>query len=142
MTLFATWPRRLGAERDAEPWQREKRDVVEVPGPISRGEGILKQLDSLPQAQKAQFLEELAAAPKEEKRSMKQRGSHTRLNGASGVWAHTRSRKTSTGLGSPDTEKIERINKVARIVDRAHRAELSRTNELTRGLKTGFGLGM
>ncbi|MBK5568619.1 hypothetical protein [Ensifer sp. SSB1] len=37
--------------------------MVEVPGLSPRSEGILKQLDSLPQAQKAQFVEELGRNP-------------------------------------------------------------------------------
>ncbi|MCY1241400.1 hypothetical protein D9M72_542970 [compost metagenome] len=41
-----------------------------------------------------------------------------------------------------DTAKIDRINEVARIADRAHGAELSQKYELTRGLKKGLGLGM
>lgn len=44
-----TWERRLEAERESERWNRENRDVVEVPGLTPRSEAILKQLDGLPQ---------------------------------------------------------------------------------------------
>lgn len=43
-------------------------------------------------------------------------------------------------LGLKDTAAIDRIKDVARLVDRTHRAELSRTYELTRGPKKGLGL--
>ncbi|AAK65192.1 hypothetical protein I7F13_11475 [Sinorhizobium meliloti] len=41
-----------------------------------------------------------------------------------------------------DTAAIDRINEVASLVDRTHRAELSRTYELTRSLKKGLGLSI
>ncbi|WP_267902477.1 hypothetical protein [Sinorhizobium meliloti] len=41
-----------------------------------------------------------------------------------------------------DTAAIDRINEVASLVDRTHRAELSRTYELTRSLMKGLGLSI
>ncbi|MBZ7927127.1 Ti-type conjugative transfer relaxase TraA (plasmid) [Ensifer adhaerens] len=137
-----TWTRRLKAERDAETWQRENKDVVEVPGLTERSESILKQLDQLPQAQKAQFVEELARNP-EGRQALDQakKIAHT-LEQRFGSSDPRTFKKGLERLGLADTTKIERITDVARVVDRAHRAELSRKCELTRGLKKGLGLGM
>ncbi len=58
-----TWSRRLEAERNSETWQRQNRDVVEVPGLAKRSEGILRQFDALPQAERPRFLTELSSTP-------------------------------------------------------------------------------
>lgn len=137
-----TWTRRLEAERDAETWQREKRDVVEVPGLMPRSEGILKQLDNLPQAQKAQFVEELARNPEGRDALEQAKQIVHALEQRFGSSDPRSFKKELDRLQLADTTKIERINEVARIVDRAHRAELSQKYELTRGLKKGLGLGM
>ncbi|MFK0276093.1 Ti-type conjugative transfer relaxase TraA [Ensifer sp. NPDC090286] len=137
-----TWTRRLKAERDAETWQREKRDVVEVPGLTERSESILKQLDQLPQAQKAQFMEELARNPEgREALDEAKKIAHT-LEQRFGSSDPRTFKKELNRLGLAETAKIERITEVAQLVDRAHRAELSRKYELSRGLKKGLGLGM
>ncbi|WP_457662581.1 Ti-type conjugative transfer relaxase TraA [Sinorhizobium medicae] len=137
-----TWTRRLTAEREAETWQREKRDVVEVPGLTPRSETMLKQLDSLPHVQKAQFVDELARTP-EGKETLEEakRIAHA-LEQRFGSSDPRSFKKELDRLGLADVGKVERITGVARIVDRAHRAELSRKYELSRGLKKGLGLGM
>ncbi|SFG77401.1 hypothetical protein SAMN05216459_109168 [Ensifer sp. OV372] len=45
-------------------------------------------------------------------------------------------------LGLKDPAVVDRIKDVASLVNRTHRAELSRAYELTCGLKKGLGLGM
>ncbi|SDN73895.1 Ti-type conjugative transfer relaxase TraA [Ensifer sp. YR511] len=137
-----TWARRLNAERDAETWQRDKRDVVEVPVLTPRSEGILKQLDQLPQAQKAQFVEELAHKPEGHEALEEAKKIAHCLEQRFGNSDPRSFKKELDRLGLTDSAKIERITDVARVVDRAHRAELSRKYELTRGLKKGLGLGM
>ncbi|MBD9653139.1 Ti-type conjugative transfer relaxase TraA [Ensifer sp. ENS09] len=137
-----TWTRRLKAERDAEIWRREKRDMVEVPGLSERSESILKQLDQLPQAQKAQFVEELARNPEgREALDEAKKIAHT-LEQRFGSSDPRTFKKELNRLGLAETAKIERITEVAQLVDRAHRAELSRKYELSRGLNKGLGLGM
>lgn len=137
-----TWTRRLEAERQSETWQRQNRDVVEVPGLTGRSEDILKQFDALPQAEKPRFLTELSGTPEgrqvlEETKTIA-RALEQRLGSAD-----PRSfKKELDRLGLKDPAVIERIKDVARLVDRTHRAELSRSYELTRGLKRGLGLGM
>ncbi len=137
-----TWSRRLEAERQSETWQRQNRDVVEVPSLTRRSEDILKQFDALPQAEKPRFLTELSGTPegrqvREETKTVA-RALDQRLGSAD-----PRSfKKELDRLGLKDPAVIERIKDVARLVDRTHRAELSRSYELTRGLKRGLGLGM
>ncbi|MEY9199432.1 Ti-type conjugative transfer relaxase TraA [Sinorhizobium fredii] len=137
-----TWKRRLEAERKSEAWQRQNRDAVEVPNLTKRSEDMLKQFDALPQAEKPRFLAALSGTPEgrqvlEETKTIA-RALEQRLGSAD-----PRSFKTELDrLGLKDTAAIERINDVARLVDRTHRAELSRTYELTRGLKKGLGLGI
>ncbi|MGF6178364.1 Ti-type conjugative transfer relaxase TraA [Ensifer sp. 4252] len=137
-----TWTRRLNAERGAETWQREKRDVVEVPGLTPRSEGMLKELDDLPQAQKAQFVEELARSPEGKEALEEARRIARALEQRFGSSDPRSFKKELDRLGLADAAKIDHINDVARIVDRAHRAELSQKYELSRGLKKGLGLGI
>lgn len=94
-----TWTRRLQAERDSETWQREKRDVVEVPGLTPRSERILKQLDDLPQAQKAQFVKNSRAILRDERRSMRPKRSRIVSNSALAAQTRVRSRRSWSGSG-------------------------------------------
>ncbi|MBW0368385.1 Ti-type conjugative transfer relaxase TraA [Ensifer adhaerens] len=137
-----TWTRRINAERDSETWQREKRDVFDVPGLNSRSESILKQFDDLPQAQMAQFLEELARSPEGRAALAEAKKIAHALEQRFGSSDPRSFKNDLDRLGLADTAKLERITDVARVVDRAHRAELSRKYELARGLKKGLGLGM
>lgn len=50
--------------------------------------------------------------------------------------------KDSLRLRPEDAARLDRIKDVARIADRAQRAELSRQYELERTLSNGLGLGM
>lgn len=100
------------------------------------------QLDQLPQVQKTPFVEKLAQSAE----------GREALDGASKIADALERRFGSSDprsfkkdldrLQLADVTKIERIADVARIVDRAHQAELSRKYELTRGLKKGLGLGL
>ncbi|TAU46018.1 Ti-type conjugative transfer relaxase TraA, partial [Rhizobium ruizarguesonis] len=58
-----TWQRCLAAECGSERWKREKQDMVEVLGPSRQSEALLRQLDDLPYADKAKFVEQLAGTP-------------------------------------------------------------------------------
>ncbi|WP_457584882.1 Ti-type conjugative transfer relaxase TraA [Ensifer canadensis] len=135
-----TWERRLGAQREAETWQRERRDVVEVPGLTQRSEAMLKQLDAIPQAKKAQFVEVLAGNPAGREALEEAKTLAHAFERRFGTSDPRSFKKELDRLGFADAAKIERINEIARIVDRAHGAELSRKHELTRGLKKGLGL--
>lgn len=120
-----TWERRLEAERRSETWKREKQDVVEVPSLTARSEEVLRELDATPRAEKDAFLEKIAGMPE---------GAHA-LQEAEALVAALQQR-----FGSADPRelikhmkriepelaaRVDRITDIARIVDRAHRQELS-----------------
>lgn len=136
-----TWTRRFRAERASEAWQREKRDIVEVPGLTDRSESILKQLDQLPQAQKAQFVDELARSPEGRETLDEAKKIAHALEHRFGSSDPRAFKKKLDRLGLADTA-IERITETARAIDRAHRADLGRKYELSRGLKRGLGRGL
>ncbi|MEC5293909.1 hypothetical protein VSX63_26380, partial [Aurantimonas sp. C2-4-R8] len=58
-----TWQRRLGEERASEQWQREKRDVVEVPGLTARSAEIIAQVDKLPIAERNGWIDQIRSTP-------------------------------------------------------------------------------
>lgn len=137
-----TWERRFEAECKSESWNREKQDVIVVPGLTQRSEAILKQLDGLSRAEKPKFLEQLSGtlegkqALEEAKKiaqSLKQRFGSADLRDL---------KKENLRLGPEFATKLDRIMDVARITDRAQRAELSRQYELKRTLNKGLGLRM
>lgn len=57
------WERRLGETRKSEEWQREKCDVVEVPGLTPRSAEIIAQVEKTPIEKRGQFIEELRSSP-------------------------------------------------------------------------------
>ncbi|WP_455273806.1 Ti-type conjugative transfer relaxase TraA [Rhizobium herbae] len=137
-----TWERRLEAERQSETWNREKRDVVEVPGLTQRSEAILKQRDGLPQAEKPKFLEQISGAP-EGKRALDEAKKVVHaLEQRFGSADPRDLKKETVRLGPEVSGTLDRIKDVARITDRAQRAELSRQYELKRSLNKGLGLGI
>ncbi|WP_457588951.1 Ti-type conjugative transfer relaxase TraA [Ensifer canadensis] len=137
-----TWERRLEAERRSEKWNRERRDVVEVPGLTPRSEAILKQLDGLSQSEKPKFLEQLSGTPEGKQAIEEAKNIAQALEQRFGS-ADPRDWKNQTARLEPEfSTKLDRIKDVARITDRAQRAELTRKYELTRGLKKGLGLRM
>ncbi|NVD42903.1 Ti-type conjugative transfer relaxase TraA [Ensifer sp. HO-A22] len=137
-----TWERRLEAEYQSEKWNREKRDVVEVPGLTPRSEAILKQLDGLSPAEKPKFLEQLSGTPEGKQALEEAKNIAHALEQRFGS-ADPRDWKSQTVLLGPElSTKLDRIKDVARLAHRAQGAELTRKHELTRGLKKGLGLGM
>ncbi len=137
-----TWERRLEAERQSETWHREKRDVVEVPGLTLRSETLLKQLDALPQAEKLKFLEQLSGTPEGRQALEEAKTIVQALEQRFGSSDPRRLKRENLRLGPMVTDKLDRIEAVARITDRAQRAELSRQYELKRTLNKGLGLRM
>lgn len=59
------WERRLGEERASEQWQREQRDVIEVPALTPRSTEILAQVEKMPLEKRSQFIAELGDRPSE-----------------------------------------------------------------------------
>jgi hypothetical protein len=137
-----TGERQLEAERQSETWQREKRDVVEVPGLSKRGEELLTELDALPQADKPKFLEQLSGTS-ECKQALKEAKKIARALERRFGSSVPRDLKTENLRLGPETlANLNRIRDVARLVDRAQRAELTRQYELKRSLDKGLGLEM
>ncbi|WP_416409221.1 Ti-type conjugative transfer relaxase TraA [Agrobacterium rosae] len=136
-----TWTQRLKAERQSETWKRERQDVVVVPGLTRASQVLLERFDSLSQADRFVFLKQLLTTPE-------------------GRVAITEARTIATALeqrlGSPDpnlkpealrlgpdlAKQLDQIKHVARIVERAHRAELTHQHELKRSLTKSLGLRM
>ncbi|MHB0953997.1 MAG: Ti-type conjugative transfer relaxase TraA [Allorhizobium sp.] len=137
-----TWERRLEAERQSEAWNRERRDVVEVPGLTQRSEIILKQLDGLSQADRPQFLERLTGTPEGKQALGEAEKVAQALERRFGSSDPRQLRQENLRLGPEVSARLDRIKDVARIADRAQRAELSRQYELKRRLNKGLGLGM
>lgn len=50
------WERRLGEERQSEQWQREQRDVIEVPGLTPRSAEILAKMEKMPVERRSKFI--------------------------------------------------------------------------------------
>ncbi len=137
-----TWGRRFEAERQSEIWQRERRDVIEVPGLSQHSEAILTQLDGLPQVEKPKFLEQLSGTP-EGKQAIEQARAIIQALELRFGSADLRDMKSEKLRLRPEVSaNLDRIKDVARITDRAQRAEMSRQYELKRSLSKGLGLRM
>lgn len=137
-----TWERRLEAERQSETWNREKRDVVEVPGLTQRSEAILTQLDGLPKADKPKFLEQMSGTLEGKQALDEAKKVAQALEQRFGSADPHNLKAENLRVGPEVTAKLDRIRDVARISDRAQRAELSRLYEVKRSLNKGLGLGM
>ena len=136
-----TWQRRLGEERASEQWQREKRDVVEVPGLTARSAEIIAEVDKLPIAERNGWVDQIRSTPE-------------------GVVAIEEARKIGKALearfGRSDprdfgqqlernpelAKKAEKIKEIARVVERTRMAELSRDHTLKQQLTRSQGLGL
>ncbi len=135
------WERRLGEERASEQWQREKRDVIEVPDLTPRSAEILAKVEKMPVAKRSQFIAELRSSPE----------GRAALDEAKLV-AEALTRR----LGSSDPRRFaeeleprpelakqaEHINTIARIVHRTRHAELSHDHALRQQLSRSQGLGL
>ncbi|NEI18859.1 Ti-type conjugative transfer relaxase TraA [Rhizobium leguminosarum] len=139
-----TWQRRLAAECGSERWKREKQDVVEVLGPSRRSEALLRQLDDLPYADKAKFVEQLAGTPEGRRALAEAKDIVTAIETRFGRADPSDLADQLKRMGPDQAGDIERIRQVVRLADRSHRAELTQQMELERSLKRGktLGLGM
>ncbi len=135
------WERRLGEERKSEQWQREKRDVVEVPGLTPRSAEIIAQVEKTPVEKRGQFIEELRSSPEgqvalEEAKvvadALKQR------------FGHSDPRSFAKELEKrPELAKqAEQIKNTAHMVDRTRFAELAHDHTMKQQLTRSQGLGL
>ncbi|TAV19929.1 Ti-type conjugative transfer relaxase TraA [Rhizobium ruizarguesonis] len=139
-----TWQRRLAAECGSERWKREKQDMVEVLGPSRRSEALLRQLDDLPYADKAKFVEQLAGTVEGRRALAEAKDIVTAIETRFGRADPSDLADQLKRMGPNQAGDIDRIRQVARLADRSHRAELTQQMELERSLKRGrtLGLGM
>ncbi|WP_421418434.1 Ti-type conjugative transfer relaxase TraA [Agrobacterium tumefaciens] len=135
------WQRRLGEERASEQWQREQRDVIEVPGLTSRSAEIIAKVEKMPLEKRSQFISELRSSPE----------GQAALDGARLVaealtrrFGSSDPRRFAEELAArPELAKqAEHIQMTARIVNRTRMAELSHDHALGRQLNRSQGLGL
>ncbi|MGO7347768.1 Ti-type conjugative transfer relaxase TraA [Rhizobium ruizarguesonis] len=137
-----TWQRRLAAECGSERWKREKQDVVEVLGPSRWSEALLRQLDDLPYADKAKFVEQLAGTPEGRRALAEAKDIVTAIETRFGRADPADLAEQLKRVGPDQAGAIERIRQVARLADRSHRAELTQQMELERSLSRTKSLGL
>lgn len=139
--ISEAWERRLGEERKAEQWQREKRDVVEVPGLTPRSAEILAQVEKLSIGKRDQFIDELRSSPdgqaalEEAKRV---------ADALSRRFGHSDPRHFAKELEErPELLKdAEKIKTVSQMVERTRMAELSHDHTQKQQLTRSQGLDL
>jgi len=135
------WKRRLGEERQSEQWQREQRDIIEVPGLTPRSAEILAKVEKMPVEKRSKFIKELRSSP-EGRAALGETKlvaeALTRRFGSSDP-----RRFTSELEACPELAKqAEQIETIARIVHRTRHAELSHDHALRQQLNRSQGLGL
>lgn len=135
------WERRLGEERQSEQWQREQRDVIEVPALTPRSAEILAQVEKTPLEKRSQFISEIRASA-EGRAALDEAklvaNALTRRFGSSDPRRFAKELESRTELA----KRAEQINTIARIVHRTRHAELSHDHALKRQLNRSQGLGL
>lgn len=137
----STWERRLGEERASEQWQRDKRDVVEVPGLTPRSAEILDLVDKVSIDKRDQLIDELRSTPEGTAALKEAREVAKALERRFG---HSDSRDFDKELEQrPELAKrADQIRTAARMVGRTRMAELSRDHTLKQELNRSLGLGL
>ena len=135
------WERRLGEERKSEEWQREKRDVVEVPGLTPRSAEIIAQVEKTPVEKRGQFIAELRSSP-EGQTALEE--AKLVANALTQRFGHSDPRSFAKELEKrPELAKqAEQIKTTARMVERTRFAELSHDHTLKQQLTRSHGLGL
>ena len=135
------WERRLGEERAGEQWQREQRDILEVPGLTPRSAEIIAKVEKMPVEKRSQFIAELRStsdgqAALDEAKLITE--ALTRRFGSSDP------RRFASELEArPELAKqAEQINTIARMVHGTRHAELSHDHALRQQLNRSQGLGL
>nr|WP_200985561.1 Ti-type conjugative transfer relaxase TraA [Rhizobium rhizogenes]QCL10649.1 conjugative transfer relaxase TraA [Rhizobium rhizogenes] len=135
------WEWRLVEERKSEQWQRERRDVVEVPGLSPRSAEIIAQVEKTPTEKRGQFIDELRSSADgqvalEEAKLV--------ANALTRRFGHSDPRNFAKELEQrPELAKqAEQIKIVARMVERTRMAELTHDHTLKQQLTRSQGLGL
>lgn len=135
------WKRRLGEERQSEQWQRERRDVIEVPGLTPRSTEIIAQVEKMPVEKRDKFIVELRSSPEGRAALDEARlvvDALTRRFGSSDPRRFAEELETRPELA----KQAGQIQITARIVNQTHMAELSHDHALRRQLNRSQGLGL
>ncbi len=135
------WERRLGEERETEQWQREQRDIIEVPGLTPRSAEIIAEVEKMPIEKRNQFISEIRASPEGRAALDEARlvvDALTRRFGSSDP------RRSAEELAArPELAKqAEQIRTIAGMVHRTRHAELSHDHTLKQQLARSQGLGL
>lgn len=135
------WERRLGEERQSEQWQREQRDVIEVPGLTSRSAEIISQVEKMPIDRRSKFIKELRSLPEgltalDEAKLVAD--ALTRRFGSSDPRRFAEELETRPELA----KQAEQIKAIAGLVHRARHAGLSHDHALKQQLARSQGLGL
>lgn len=135
------WERRLGEERGSEQWQREQRDVIEVPGLTPRSAEIIAKVEKTPVEKRSKFIAELrlssnGRAALDEAKLVAD--ALTRRFGSSDPRSFAKELETRPELA----KQAAQIRTIARIVDRTRHAELAHDHALKQQLNRSQGLGL
>ncbi|EJC77937.1 Ti-type conjugative transfer relaxase TraA [Rhizobium leguminosarum bv. trifolii WSM2012] len=133
------WERRLGEEWKIEEWQREKCDVIEVPGLTPRSAEIIAQVEKTPVEKRGQFIEELRSSP-EGQAALEE--AKLIANALTQRFGNSDPRKFAKELEKrPELAKqADQIKITARMVERTRFAELSHDHTLKQQLTHSQGL--
>ncbi|TCV49467.1 Ti-type conjugative transfer relaxase TraA [Agrobacterium tumefaciens] len=135
------WERRLGEERQSEQWQREQRDVIEVPSLTPRSAEILAEVEKTPVERRSKFIKELRSSP-EGRTALDEAklvaDALTRRFGSSDPRRFAEELETRPELA----KHAEQIKAIASLVHRARHAELSHDHALKQQLARSQGLGL
>ncbi len=135
------WERRLGEERQGEQWQREQRDVIEVPGLTPRSAEMIAKVEKMPLEKRTQFIAELRSSP--EGRAALDEATLVAEALARRFGSSDPRRFAEELEARPElTKQAEQIRTIARMAHRTRHAELSHDHTLKRQLNRSQGLGL
>jgi len=135
------WERRLGEERASEQWQREQRDVIEVPALTPRSTEILAQVEKMPVEKRDKFIAELQSSPEGRAAIDDAKlvvDALTRRFGSSDPRRFAKELEARPELA----KQAEQIKTIACMVHRTRHAELSHDHALRQRLNRSQGLGL
>ncbi|KJF70995.1 conjugal transfer protein TraA (plasmid) [Agrobacterium arsenijevicii] len=135
------WERRLGEERASEKWQREQRDVIEVPGLTPRSAEIIAKVEKMPVEKRSKFIAELRSSPEGQATLDEAKlvaDALTRRFGNSDPRRFAKELEARPEL----TKQAEQIRTIARMVDRTRHAKLSHDHALKQQFVRSQGLGL
>ncbi|KJF65210.1 AAA family ATPase, partial [Rhizobium nepotum] len=132
--------RQIEAARSSETWQREKRDVVEVPALTRRSEEILTYLDALSHQQKPEFLDHMRNSAEGRKALAEAQDIVNALQQRFGTADRLQLARMDLRIGADVADRVEQIVRVAHLVGKVQSDELTRQHELKQSVTRTLGL--